>query len=169
MGRGVVRRPDPSPEAIEGLEIAPASLRDLRRVLYLERVCFGADAWPLLDVVSALVWPGGVRLKAVVAERLIGLAIAEPAWSDGVSMITTIGVDPEFRRRGVGSELLARCEALLPGRAIRLTVREDNAEAIRLYERFGYAFFSKMANYYRGGQAGWVMEKKRNDPGIEAP
>ncbi len=146
---------------MEGLIIAPASLRDLRPVLHLERVCFGADAWPLLDVMSALVWPGGVRLKASVDGRLIGLAIAEPAWSDRISMIASIGVDPDFRRQGVGSALLSRCEELLPGNSIRLTVRTDNQPAIRMYERFGYAFFSRIVNYYRDGQSGLVMEKIR--------
>lgn len=151
---------------MEGMRISPASLRDLRQVLHLERVCFGKDAWPLLDVMSALVWPGGLRLKAVVGSRLIGLAIAEPAWSDGISMITTIGVDPEFRRQGVGSALLARCESLLPGHTIRLTVRADNQAAIQLYERFGYSFFSRLLNYYRDGQAGLIMEKKTgSNPG----
>ncbi|MGB7537039.1 MAG: N-acetyltransferase [Anaerolineales bacterium] len=146
---------------MEGLTVAPASLRDLRPVLRLERVCFGVDAWPLLDVMSALVWPGGVRLKALAGGRLIGLAIAEPAWSDGISMIASIGVDQEFRRQGVGSALLSRCESLLPGDCIRLTVRADNPPAIRMYERFGYTFFSRVLNYYRDGQAGLVMEKIR--------
>jgi ribosomal-protein-alanine N-acetyltransferase len=143
------------------MEIASASLRDLRQVLHLERACFGADAWPLLDVMSALIWPGGLRLKATAGGRIIGLAIAEPEWSDGISMITTIGVDPEFRRRGVGSDLLRRCETLLPGERIRLTVRADNRDAIRLYETFGYAYLSKLEKYYRDGQAGLVLEKRK--------
>ena len=146
---------------IEGLIVSPASLRDLRPVLHLERVCFGVDAWPLLDVMGALLWPGTVRLKASAGGRLIGLAIAEPAWSDGISMIASIGVDPEFHRRGVGAALLSECERLLPGNIIRLTVRADNPPAIRMYERFGYVFFSRILNYYRDGQAGLVMEKNR--------
>jgi ribosomal protein S18 acetylase RimI-like enzyme len=146
---------------LEGLDIAQATLRDLRPVLRLERLCFGPDAWPLLDVMGALVWPGSVRLKAVEDGRLIGLAIAEPAWTSGISMIATIGVDPMFRRRGVGSHLLERCEALLPGERIRLTVRADNQPAIRLYESFGYAYSGRLSNYYRDGQPGLVMEKKR--------
>ena len=146
---------------MEGLSITTASLRDLRPGLRLERVCFGVDAWPLLDVMSALAWPGGIRLKAAAGGRLIGLAIAEPAWGDGISMIASIGVDPEFRRQGVGSALLSKCESLLPGNTIRLTVRADNPPAIRMYERLGYTFFSRLLNYYRDGQAGLVMEKIR--------
>ena len=143
------------------MSISPATLRDLRQALRLERACFSKDAWPILDVISALVWPGGVRLKAAVEGRLIGMAIAETAWTDGISMISTIGVDPEFRRQGVGSALLVRCESLLPGKKIRLTVRADNQPAIRLYERFGYTYLSRLLNYYRDGQAGLVMEKAR--------
>jgi ribosomal-protein-alanine N-acetyltransferase len=146
---------------MEGLSIAPASLRDLRPVLRLERVCFGVDSWPLLDVMSALVWPGGVRLKASISGRLVGLALAEPAWTDGISMIASVGVDPDFRRQGIGSALLSECEERLSGKVIRLTVRADNPPAIRLYERLGYTFFSRMQNYYRDGQAGLVMEKVR--------
>jgi len=146
---------------MEEIVYSTASWRDLRQTLRLERVCFGADAWPLVDVLSALVWPGGVRLKAAVGPRMIGLAIAEPAWGDSISMITTIGVDPEYRRRGVGSELLARSEALLPEGSIRLTVRADNPAAIRLYEKFGYAFFSKVARYYRDGQTGLILDKRK--------
>ena len=146
---------------MEGLRITPATLRDLRRILRLERLCFGADAWPLLDVMSALVWPGGVRLKAEAGDRLIGLAIAESAGRNGISMIATIGVDPVFRRQGVGSALLEKCESLLPDGKIRLTVRADNRPAIRMYEAFGYAFSSKLVKYYRDGQSGLIMEKTK--------
>jgi ribosomal protein S18 acetylase RimI-like enzyme len=146
---------------MEGLQISPASLRDLRPALRLERVCFGADAWPVLDVMSVLLWPGMVRLRATLDRKVIGIIIAEPVWRDGISMITTIAVDPDHRRRGVGSALISACELELPGEKIRLTVREDNQPAIRLYERFRYAYFSKVPNYYRDGRSGLVMEKDR--------
>jgi ribosomal protein S18 acetylase RimI-like enzyme len=144
---------------MEGVLITPASLRDLRPVLRLERICFGVDAWPVLDVMSVLVWPGQVRLKAVNGGKLIGLVVAEPLWGNGVSMITTIAVDPDHRRKGVGSALLASCESLLPGEKIRLTVRDDNQPAIRLYERFHYTYLTRVPSYYRDGRSGLVMEK----------
>ncbi len=144
---------------IDGVVISTASLRDLRQVMRLERICFGVDAWPVLDVMSVLVWPGEVRLRATLDRKVIGLITAEPAWKVGISMITTIGVDPDHRRMGVGSALLAGCETVLPGEKIRLTVREDNQPAIRLYEQFHYAFLTKIPNYYRDGRSGLVMEK----------
>ena len=142
--------------------ISKISLLDLTSVLRLERVCFGADAWPMLDVISVLVWPRQVRMKAAVDGKTVGLAMAEPDWRDGISMITSIGVDPEFRRRGIGSALLTSCELQLPGEKIRLTVREDNLPAIKLYEQFQYVYLAKVPNYYRDGRAGLVMEKTRD-------
>jgi ribosomal protein S18 acetylase RimI-like enzyme len=146
---------------MEGVQISSASLRDLRPVLRLERLCFGADAWPVIDVMSVLLWPGEVRLRATLDRKVIGIIVAEPAWRDGISMITTIAVDPDYRRRGVGSALLASCESTLPGEKIRLTVREDNQPAIRLYEHFQYTYHSRVPNYYRDGRSGLVMEKTR--------
>jgi ribosomal protein S18 acetylase RimI-like enzyme len=146
---------------MEGLQISSASLRDLREFKRLEQACFGRDAWPVIDLMSALLWPGEVRLRAVLESRVVGMAIAEPAWHEDISMITTIGVDPQYHRRGIGSELLAKCESLLPAKRIRLTVREDNIPAIRLYERFGYVYLSRIPRYYRDGQPGLVMEKER--------
>jgi ribosomal protein S18 acetylase RimI-like enzyme len=150
---------------MEGVQISSASLRDLRPVLRLERVCFGVDAWPVIDVMSVLLWPGEVRLRATLDRMVIGIVIAERTWKDGMSMITTIAVDPEFRRRGVGSALLEACESELPGEKIRLTVREDNLPAIRMYERFGYTYLSRVPNYYRDGRSGLVMEKTRGASG----
>jgi ribosomal-protein-alanine N-acetyltransferase len=144
---------------MEGMLISPASLRDLRQFLRLERICFGRDAWPVLDVMSILVWPGQVRLRATIGRKVIGVVVAEAEWGNGIAMITTIAVDPDYRRQGVGSVLLANCESQLPGEKIRLTVRDDNQPAIRLYERFHYTYLNRVPNYYRDGRSGLVMEK----------
>jgi ribosomal-protein-alanine N-acetyltransferase len=45
--------------------IAQATLRDLNALRKIERVCFPKDAWPLLDLISVLSFPGVVHLKAV--------------------------------------------------------------------------------------------------------
>jgi ribosomal protein S18 acetylase RimI-like enzyme len=141
--------------------ILPASLLDLPGVMRLERLCFGDDAWPLFDVVGMLSWPGEVRLKVMEGKRIIGFASGESDADASLSQIATIGVDPEFRQRGIGSALLAACERALPGKRLQLTVRADNLPAIRLYEKFGYRSYARLQNYYRHGKAGIAMEKVR--------
>jgi GNAT superfamily N-acetyltransferase len=55
--------------------------------------------------------------------------------------LVVIGVDPKFQGRGIGSLLLQEFErraALLGIPKMQLTVRSDNAQAIRVYERNGW-------------------------------
>ena len=60
-------------QAKDGVEVRPASWRDLRPVLRLERMCFQADAWPWIDVLAALTFPETVRYVAEVpADRAAG-------------------------------------------------------------------------------------------------
>jgi ribosomal protein S18 acetylase RimI-like enzyme len=55
--------------------------------------------------------------------------------------LVVIGVDPKFQGRGIGSLLLQEFErraALLGLSKMQLTVRSDNVQAIRAYERNGW-------------------------------
>ncbi|MFP5235875.1 MAG: N-acetyltransferase family protein [Acidobacteriota bacterium] len=85
--------------------------------------------------------------------RLAGFAIIE--WSgapaDIVGYIQTIEVSPDFRRRGVGIELLRRLEASAReagAKQIWLHVDTQNEPAIRLYRSEGYVPKARHAGYY---------------------
>lgn len=145
--------------------IQPARLPDLFAVHALERACFGRDAWGLVDIVFALL-SSGVRLKAVTPTklgqgggRLVGFIYGDPRPSQGFAWISTIGVHPDFQRRGLGAALLTAAEAQLTTPILKLTVRQSNLGAIALYEKFGYRPVSTWDNYYASGEAGIVMEK----------
>jgi ribosomal protein S18 acetylase RimI-like enzyme len=142
------------------IAIQPSGWRDLRGVWALEQACFGRDAWSLVDLVFALLGPG-VRLKAVVDGRLVGFVMGEPKPAEHFAWIATIGVLPDFQRRGIASRLLAEVEARLTVPNIKLTVRQSNSGAIALYRRFGYEPVGRWERYYAGGEAGVVMEKRR--------
>ncbi len=71
-----------------------------------------------------------------------------------VARLYSIAVDDRHRGAGVGSRLLADAETVALGRGcnvLRLEVREDNAAAISLYERRGYAPLGRYAAYYADG------------------
>ena len=143
------------------MDILPAGIMDLSALSKLERLCFGKDAWPLLDLIAVLTFADVVRLKAVEGGEMVGFAAGDPRTAEGYSWIATIGVAPEFRRRGIGRELLRACEAQLKTPLLRLSVRVSNEAAIRLYDEEGYTQVQVWQDYYRDGEAAVVMEKLR--------
>lgn len=145
--------------APDSFAILSASLWDLGALYFLEHACFQQDAWPLPDLVAVLVVPGVIRLKAVHGRKMIGFVAADPHPAEGFAWIATLAVHPQFRRQGIGRRLLLACEARLNVARARLTVRQSNQTAIRLYESAGYRIVDSIPGYYRDGEAAWVMEK----------
>jgi len=142
-------------------EIQTASLGDLGELRKLEQVCFGKDSWPLIDLFGVLTFPNVVRLKAVIDGRMVGFAAGERKPAEGRGWVTTIGVQPEYRRSGIGRVLLAATEENLGLPHIRLCVRRSNLAAITLYEQTGYRHVSIWPEYYIDGEDALVMEKVR--------
>jgi N-alpha-acetyltransferase 10/11 len=142
-------------------EILPAGLHDLGDVRRVEQACFADDAWPLLDLIAVLTLPGIVRLKVVTEEHMVAFASAELRSLEGLGWITTIGVLPEYRQRGIGKALLEACERQAGYPRVRLCVRKSNQSAIHMYEQTGYGLVDIWPHYYQGGEDALVMEKKR--------
>jgi ribosomal protein S18 acetylase RimI-like enzyme len=143
------------------VSIEASSLRDLAALRTIERICFPKDAWPLLDLVGVLSFPGVVRLKAIKDGRMVGFIAGDVRRGEGLAWIATVAVLPEYRGQGIGAALLQACENEITVKNIRLCVRPSNEVAIRLYERFGYERVGEWTGYYQDGEAALVMEKKR--------
>ena len=65
--------------------------------------------------------------------------------------ITTIGVDPRFRRRHLGELLLldvVEAARRQGARYLSLEVRKSNGGAIQLYEKYGFSIRGVRPNYY---------------------
>ena len=141
--------------------IEPASLRDLGALRHVEQICFPTDAWPLMDLIGVLTFPGVVRLKAVNGKQMVGFIAGDIRRLEGVAWIASVAVLPEFRSRGIGAALLQACEVQISVNRIRLCVRPSNDVAIMLYERFGYTKVGEWTRYYQDGESALVMEKKK--------
>src|SRR5215813_3260804 len=66
---------------------------------------------------------------------------------NGVGHITTVGVAPEYRRRGLARLILQEIERSFIARGVttvRLEVRTQNVAAQKLYEHLGYAMVQRM-------------------------
>lgn len=142
------------------VEIVRASWRDAWALSRLDRRCFSqVDAYAWLTYLSLCLWPGIVTLKAISGEKIVGVVAGDPRRWRGYTLIVTLAVDPDWRRRGIGERLMRACEARFDLPRFRLQVRKSNAPAIRLYQRLGYAIVDALPGYYGDGEDAYLMEK----------
>jgi ribosomal-protein-alanine N-acetyltransferase len=131
---------------------------DVAAVMVLDRQCFPVP-WSANGFVAEM---GNVSAYYLVAEA--GSLVCGYAGSWMIAdeaHITTLGVDPRLRRRGIGELLLKAVleEAARRGvRRVSLEVRVSNAVAQRMYEKFGFTPVGRRAGYYTdNGEDALVM------------
>jgi ribosomal-protein-alanine N-acetyltransferase len=130
---------------------------DLPQVIAIERRAFPTP-WSLAMFVLELSKSSGVCLAAVSGGRLVGYLICsryETVWH-----VMNVAVDPDHRRRGVASALLAELYTRVGEEHARFTleVRRTNLGAIHLYEREGFRAAGLRRRYYQdNGEDALVM------------
>ncbi len=162
-----------------GADIAIRSVRAdaLKRLAALHALCF-EEAWDAASLARILAMPGALAFLAAPdpandnPEALpLGFILARVG--GGEAEILTIGVDPAARGRQIGRRLLetAASAAVAAGAdALFLEVAEDNAAALRLYERFGFYLVGMRPAYYRRGDARIAARTLRMDlPSMTRP
>lgn len=143
--------------------IQHANWRDLNELRALEKICFPIDQWSLLDMIAVLSMRRVVRLKATYQEKMIGFIAGEIKARENTAWIATLAVLPDYRRQGIASALLEKCEDELQQPVVRLCVRYNNISAIRLYAQHGYHTIDRWHHYYIDGADAIVLEKKRGE------
>ncbi len=150
-----------APDLPPGYALCRATLLDLRALHRLERVIFPRDAYPYFELALLFLVPRIINLKIVAPDgSLAGFVSASRGLSYERGWIITLGVAPAHQRRGLGTALLTAVETRLKRPFVRLTVRESNLPAIRLYQRVGYTVVGRHPAYYRDGETGLIMEKR---------
>lgn len=139
--------------------VEPATWRDLSPLRSLEKICFPVDVWPLFDMIGVLTFPGVVRLKATQNGEMVGFIAADIRRVQNLAWISTLGVLPEYRRRGIAKMLLQECESQLTVPKVRLSVRASNQPALHLYASVGYQQYSIWSRYYSDGEDALILEK----------
>lgn len=130
---------------------------DLPQVIAIERRSFPTP-WSLAMFVLELSKPSGICLAAVRDGAIVGYLICSRY--DLVWHIMNVAVDPDHRRTGVASALLARLLERVgdPTARYTLEVRQSNQPAIELYERFGFLAAGTRRRYYQdNGEDALIM------------
>ena len=125
-----------------------ASFREsLDTVAREKRYLAQVEAMPL-DRVRDFVLQGiaadAAQFVALAGDRVVGWADIFPAWAAALAHRGSLGMGvlPEYRGRGIGKRLLEACIARAWSKGltrIDLESRIDNVNAIRLYEKMGFA------------------------------
>jgi ribosomal-protein-alanine N-acetyltransferase len=144
-------------------EVVPLTLSQIDEVCKLNRRCFPlGDSYTRHTFNFLLTEPKGLAYCIVTPERTMTAFIVIMVNQDGAGHITTLGVAPEHRRRGLAQMLLGRAETELRKRQInlvRLEVRVSNIAAQELYKNLGYAAVQRLSQYYINGDDGFLMVK----------
>ncbi len=144
--------------------IRPLTDKYLREVLELNLRCFKAGENYTKHTFSYLFnEPNSLSYRIVTPNQtIVGFIFVMVNTEEGTGHITTIGIAPEHRRRGLAIRLLQHAEDALRKRDIgilMLEVRVSNNAAQNLYLSYGYAVVQKLIKYYTNGEDGFLMVK----------
>lgn len=151
----------PAPET--AYEIRPLTDKHLKEVLQLNIRCFkSGENYTKYTFNYLLNEPNCLSYRAVTPSgQMVGFVFVM-AEKDGTGHITTIGIAPEHRRRGLAMTLLQYAEESLQKRRINivmLEVRVSNLAAQNLYRSLDYAIVQRLGKYYNNGEDGFLMVK----------
>jgi ribosomal-protein-alanine N-acetyltransferase len=131
------------------MEIRPMTDSDLGTVLNIERASFSSP-WSRTSFLSLLRRDDAELWVAAVDGEVRGYAVVWYLADE--AELGNLAVDPDWRRRGVGAELLEWSVARIRERGVRrifLEVRPSNRAAQALYERYGFIPTGVRRRYYR--------------------
>ena len=142
-------RRDGRPSISAPYRIRRGKVGDAPRLAEVERQCFG-DPWAESSFREALESPWTFGLIVDHVELPVGYLVGRDVAGSGE--ILNLAVAPEFRRRGIGGELLEEGLAAFRDRhanEVFLEVRESNHSAQALYLARGFRPVGQRAAYYR--------------------
>jgi ribosomal protein S18 acetylase RimI-like enzyme len=150
-----------TPSSVRGKEfvVRPAVKGDMSAAVELEHACFGTGGFSLtkrqlqyLQKRPTAVFLVAEQGGAVVGE---GVALVRQHRGGQSGRIYSLAVHPDSRGQGIGEALLRSMVDTLASRGVRrvyLEVDQDNAAALRLYERWGFSRSGTLPDYYGPGK-----------------
>ncbi|MFW6144278.1 MAG: ribosomal protein S18-alanine N-acetyltransferase [Candidatus Natronoplasma sp.] len=136
------------------MEIREFSIEDLRDVVEIERLSF---EYPYSKKIFKMYAGSELFLVALAEGEVVGYVIGEVR--DGEGWIISVAVDPDFRRDGVGTELMQAVMERMDVSDYFLTVRVGNRGAMEFYSELGFEPVGLVDGYYENGDDAVLMKK----------
>ncbi len=143
--------------------IRRATLSDVTVIHRIEKKCFGKRSFSKSHIIWILKNPEAMTYLYYNQAKPVGTIMLKRDLE--VARVVSIGVLSEYRRKGVGTELMAIAEEVMREQGaeiMKLEVSVKNDAAINFYRRLGYDFDGILKGYYSWGEDAYVMEKPLN-------
>lgn len=144
-------------------EVRPLTVSQLDECWRLDQRCFvDGEAYSRETFEYLLTAQESVSYRAVTPNGMMVGFIVGLIEPDRTGHITTLGVAPEHRRRGIAQRMMAKAEDGFRRRnvrVVRLEVRSVNTGAQQLYSNLGYMVTQRLPRYYSNGGDGLLMIK----------
>ena len=144
---------------IDNIEICVLSREHLPYVADIESECF-SEPWSQKSL-ELLLAENNFGIVALFGERVVGYGGMTTVLDEGA--VTNIAVGREFRRMGIGKQIVDRMldEAKRMGvTQVFLEVRESNGPAISLYLSLGFEACGIRKGFYRSPSENAIQMKK---------
>jgi ribosomal-protein-alanine N-acetyltransferase len=159
------------------IDLAPMTLDDIAQVMTIDRLSFpqpwseqsyrfelleNQHSYFVVALARAVSNPSNGWLSRLLGQPLPRQVVGYGGvWLvAGEAHINTLAVHPDWRRRGIGEQLLQALLAYARRRdslAATLEVRVSNLAAQHLYRRYGFEEVGRRPRYYRDGEDALLM------------
>jgi ribosomal-protein-alanine N-acetyltransferase len=142
------------------LTIRQFHIRDLDRILRIEKEAFGRRAWTsnlFLEYAAA-----SPRLFLVAKVGAVIAAYSITRASGNRAELDSIAVAKHFQNRGIGSAFLRSLIRKLESegfQTLSLMVRRDDKRAVWFYRSLGFRRIRTVPGYYEEGETAWRMRR----------
>ncbi len=136
-----------------------ATLYDVPQLALLDLICFPDHAFPSETIHRFIELDQPcVVVEGPATEGVIAFAMLMPEPEEGTGGLMTIDVDPDHRRKGLGTQLVLRCAEHLLGMEVPmwliwLTVATRNEGALAFYRTLGFREVDTIEGYYKDDDA----------------
>lgn len=145
------------------VKVRKAESTDLQGLLAIEEKCFGSEKFSPETVTAFLERDDAFIVIAEEEGGLVGSAMCLVSMERREGRIASVAVLTDRRREGIGSKLLAECEAIFLCMGLEehsLEVETNNEPAISMYLSHGFRIIGMIEDFYGSGRHAYYMVKK---------